>query len=110
MSVRMAYLSPSLMSPIATPATAACIGTPASNNASEPPHTHATDAEPADSGLADTTPTGRGGGAGALGRETGCGQRQGAAAHRRRRRGAVGLENVRHDADRVREVLERGQH
>ena len=37
-------------------------------------------------------------------------QRQRGAAHRRHRRGAVGLEDVRHDADRVGEVLLRRDH
>ena len=49
MSVRIAYFAPSFTSPIATPATAAWIGTPASNSASEPPHTDAIDDEPFDS-------------------------------------------------------------
>ena len=48
-------LSPSLISPIATPATAARIGTPASISASEPPQTVAIDDEPFDSRMSDTT-------------------------------------------------------
>src|SRR5205814_1822757 len=43
-------------------------------------------------------------------RNTGVEQRQRATAHRRHRRGPVRLENVRHDADRIREILEGGQH
>src|SRR3989442_10044511 len=45
MSVSTATRAPSLMSPIATPAQAPVIGTPASNSASEPPHTVAMDDE-----------------------------------------------------------------
>src|SRR5207249_11260324 len=40
--------------PIATPAHAADIGTPASNNASEPPHTVAIEDEPLDSRMSET--------------------------------------------------------
>src|SRR5438094_8010245 len=54
MSVRIAYLPPSLISPIATPATAERRGTPASNNASDPPHTEAIDDDPLDSRLSET--------------------------------------------------------
>src|SRR5688572_15967028 len=54
MSVRIAYLDPSLINPIATPATAARVGTPASNNASEPPQTDAMDDEPFDSSTSET--------------------------------------------------------
>ena len=42
-----------------------------------------------------------------LDRHAGVHQRQDAAAHRRHRRAAVRLEDLRHDADRVREVLRR---
>src|SRR2546426_7927423 len=41
-------------SPIATPAHAPVMGTPASNKASEPPHTVAMDDEPFDSRMSDT--------------------------------------------------------
>ncbi len=54
MSVRTATLSPSLIRPIATPAQAAFIGTPASMSASEPPHTDAIDDDPFDSRISDT--------------------------------------------------------
>src|ERR1041385_3041357 len=54
MSVRIAYFFPSLMSPIATPATAERIGTPASNNESDPPQTEAIDDDPFDSRTSDT--------------------------------------------------------
>ena len=47
---------------------------------------------------------------GALDRHAGVHQRQRGAAHRGHRRRAVGLEDVRHDADRVREVLLRRDH
>ena len=52
--MRIAYFFPSLISPIATPATAARIGTPASNSASEPPQTDAIDDEPFDSRMSET--------------------------------------------------------
>jgi hypothetical protein len=55
MSLRMATLSPSLISPIATPAQAAFMGTPASMSDSEPPHTVAMEEEPLDSRISDTT-------------------------------------------------------
>jgi hypothetical protein len=55
MSVSTAIRSPSLINPIATPAHAAFIGTPASMRASEPPHTVAMDDEPLDSRMSDTT-------------------------------------------------------
>ena len=45
-----------------------------------------------------------------LDRHAGVHQRQRGAAHRGHRRGAVGLEDVRHDADRVRELLRRRDH
>src|SRR5258706_2174106 len=54
MSVRIAYLLPSLMSPIATPATAERSGTPASKSASEPPQTDAMDEDPFDSRMSET--------------------------------------------------------
>ena len=49
MSVRIAYLSPLRISPIATPATCSRIGTPASISASVEPQTDAIDDEPFDS-------------------------------------------------------------
>ena len=55
MSVRMATLSPSLISPIATPAQGAFIGTPASMSASDPPQTVAMEDEPFDSRTSETT-------------------------------------------------------
>src|SRR6266581_9544067 len=55
MSVRMAYFSPSLTSPIATPATGAFKGTPASINESEAPQTVAIDDDPFDSRMSETT-------------------------------------------------------
>ena len=55
MSVSTATLSPSLMRPIATPAHGACIGTPASISASEPPQTVAMDDDPFDSRISETT-------------------------------------------------------
>ena len=54
MSVRMAILSPSLISPIATPAQGALIGTPASISAREAPHTDAIEEEPLDSRISET--------------------------------------------------------
>src|SRR5450755_2660084 len=55
-SVRIEYflLSSPTTSPIAIPAHGAFIGTPASINASEPPHTVAIDDEPFDSRMSDT--------------------------------------------------------
>ena len=44
-----------LTRPMATPATGASIGTPASNSASEPPQTVAIDDEPFDSRMSETT-------------------------------------------------------
>jgi len=55
MSVRMAKLSPSFTRPIATPATGAETGTPASISASEPPQIVAIDEEPFDSRMSETT-------------------------------------------------------
>ena len=49
-------------------------------------------------------------GDGGANRNAGVEQRERGAADRRHRRRAVRLENVRHDADRVREFLERRQH
>ena len=54
MSVRIATLSPSLISPIATPAQAALIGTPASIRASDPPQTVAIEDDPFDSRISET--------------------------------------------------------
>src|SRR5256884_9157619 len=54
MPVSPATRLPSLMTPTAPPAQAAVIGTPASNSASEPPHTVAMDDEPFDSRMSDT--------------------------------------------------------
>ncbi len=51
----MAIRSPSLISPMATPAHGALIGTPASISASEPPHTVAIDDEPFDSRTSETS-------------------------------------------------------
>jgi len=44
----------SLINPIATPAHDTFTGTPASNSASEPPHTVAIDDEPLDSRMSET--------------------------------------------------------
>src|SRR3954469_21864153 len=60
MSVRIAYLLPSLIRPIATPATAERRGTPASNNARDPPHTDAIDDEQLDSRMPETLRMGYG--------------------------------------------------
>ena len=59
MSVSTAYLPvfSSITSPIAMPATAFFIGTPASIIASDPPQTDAIDDEPFDSRMSDTTRT-----------------------------------------------------
>ena len=54
MSVRIAYFFPSLMSPIATPATGALSGMPASKQASEPPQIDAIEEEPFDSRISET--------------------------------------------------------
>src|ERR1035438_5243748 len=51
----MAYSSPSLTKPMATPATEAFSGTPASIMLSEPPQTVAIDDEPFDSRMSETT-------------------------------------------------------
>src|SRR5215469_17394223 len=55
MSVRMAYESSSFTNPIATPATDASSGTPASISESDAPHTLAIDDDPFDSRMSDTT-------------------------------------------------------
>ena len=55
MSVRMAYFSPSFTSPIATPATGAAMGTPASISESDAPQTVAIEEEPLDSKMSETT-------------------------------------------------------
>ena len=59
MSDRMAYLpvSSSITRPIATPATGAFSGTPASIIASDPPQTDAMDDDPLDSRISETTRT-----------------------------------------------------
>jgi len=49
--------SPSLISPIAIPATCSFIGTPAAISESDPPHIEACDDEPFDSVISDTTLT-----------------------------------------------------
>src|SRR5687768_8781170 len=54
MSVRTAYFDPSLINPIATPATAERSGTPASKRASDPPQTEAIDEDPFDSRMSET--------------------------------------------------------
>src|SRR5258706_7267022 len=54
MSESTATLSPSLMSPIAMPATGSRIGTPASISDKQPPHTDAIDDDPFDSRISDT--------------------------------------------------------
>jgi len=55
MSVSTANLWPSLIRPIATPATCALTGTPASISARQPPHTDAIEDEPLDSVISETT-------------------------------------------------------
>src|SRR5258705_8519463 len=59
MSDRIAYLpfSSFITRPIATPATDAFSGTPASIMANDPPHTDAIDDEPLDSRISETTRT-----------------------------------------------------
>ena len=57
MSVRMANWPPSETRPIATPATGALIGTPASMSARVPPQTVAIEEEPFDSRMSETTRT-----------------------------------------------------
>src|ERR1019366_1151233 len=55
MSVRMAYCSPSFTNPMATPATGAFNGTPASISESEAPQIVAIDDDPFDSRMSETT-------------------------------------------------------
>jgi hypothetical protein len=55
MSVSTTWSSPSLMRPIATPATGALSGTPASMSDSDEPHTEAIELEPFDSRMSETT-------------------------------------------------------
>ena len=55
MSVSTAKRGPSLIRPIAMPATCALIGTPASISARQPPQTEAIDDEPFDSVISETT-------------------------------------------------------
>src|SRR5215831_538482 len=55
MSVRMAYSSPSFTKPIATPATGAFNGTPASISDKEAPQTVAIEDDPFDSRMSETT-------------------------------------------------------
>jgi hypothetical protein len=55
MSVRIAYLFPSITRPIATPATGALSGTPASIIESVPPQTVAIEDDPFDSVISETT-------------------------------------------------------
>ena len=55
MSVKTAKRLPSLIRPMATPATCERSGTPASIIASEPPQTEAMEDEPLDSVISDTT-------------------------------------------------------
>src|SRR5688572_30566510 len=57
MSDRTAKSLPSLIRPIAMPATGVLMGTPASISASEEPHTEAIDDEPFDSVISDTQRT-----------------------------------------------------
>ena len=54
MSDRMAAWSPSLMSPMAIPATGFLMGTPASISESEPPQTEAIEEDPLDSRISET--------------------------------------------------------
>ena len=54
MSLKMACLSPSVISPIAIPATGAFSGAPALMRARLPPQTDAIDEEPLDSIISDT--------------------------------------------------------
>src|SRR5207302_6624013 len=55
MSLRIAYLSPSFTSPMATPATGAAKGTPASISDNAAPQTVAIDDDPFDSKMSETT-------------------------------------------------------
>ena len=54
-SVRTVNSSPSLISPIAIPATCSFIGTPADISDNEPPQIEACEDEPLDSVISDTT-------------------------------------------------------
>ena len=54
MSLKTAYLSPSLINPIAIPATCPFEGAPAFISAKEPPQTDAIEEEPLDSVISDT--------------------------------------------------------
>ena len=54
MSVSVVYLPSAYTRPMAMPATAALIGTPASISASEPEHTDAIDVEPFDASTSAT--------------------------------------------------------
>ena len=55
MSVSTATRLPSLIKPMAIPATWFFIGTPASNSAKQPPQTEAIELEPFDSVISETT-------------------------------------------------------
>ena len=55
MSDNTEYSSPSLINPIAIPATGSFMGTPASIRDKEVPHTVAIEDEPLDSVISDTT-------------------------------------------------------
>ena len=55
MSVRTTWSSPSLIRPIATPATGPDTGTPAAISAMEEAHTEPIDDEPLDSSVSETT-------------------------------------------------------
>ena len=57
MSLRIAYLSPSLTRPMATPATGLFMGTPASRRASVPPQMEAIEDDPLDSRMSETMRT-----------------------------------------------------
>src|SRR5262245_1428630 len=55
MSVRVVYVPPSKIRPMAMPATAALVGTPASISDSDEEHTDAIDVEPFDDRTSDTS-------------------------------------------------------
>jgi hypothetical protein len=55
MSVNTTHLSPSFTRPMAMPAQGFFMGTPASNNANDPPQMLAMDEDPLDSKISDTT-------------------------------------------------------
>src|SRR5262245_21968267 len=65
MSESTAYLVPSMMRPIAMPATGLLIGTPASISDRQPPQTAAIDDDPFDSSVSDTMRIVYGNGSGA---------------------------------------------